>query len=156
MRLRRAQPTESREIRQWIVERHYLRSAPPGFVVALEFVDDAGDRIGAALLGRPTSRSLDAEQWLELTRLFFVDEAPKNTESRALALMRKWVRTWLPKTKALLAYSDPAVGHDGTIYRADGWASFGQTQLSKRGWRNRPGRAGNDTPSRKTRWVRTP
>lgn len=156
MRLRRAQPSESREIRQWIIERHYLRSAPPGYVAALEVLGDSGERIGAMLLGRPTSRALSPDMWLELTRFYLVDQARKNSESQALKLMRKWVRTWVPKTKALLAYSDPCVGHEGTIYLADGWAEFGLTKLSKRGWRNRPNRAGNDAPSRKKRWVRTP
>lgn len=154
--LRRAQPAESREVRAWIMARHYTRSAPPGYIVALEFVD-GGARVGAMLLGRPTSRELDPRAWLELTRMYFVDEAPANTESRALGLMRKWVRTWMPSVKALLAYSDPSVGHRGTVYAADGWAAFGRTRNGNQGWENRPGRRmGGGAPSRKVRWVRTP
>jgi len=139
MNLRRAQPTESREVRAWIMARHYSRTAPPGYAVALEFIEGR-ERVGAMLLGRPTSRELDPRQWLELTRMFFVDAAPANTESRGLALMRKWVRTWLPGIRALLAYSDPSVGHRGTVYIADGWACFGRTRNSGHGWANRPGR----------------
>lgn len=52
---------------------------------------------------------------------------------------------------------DPSIGHDGTVYRADGWASFGRTRNVSQGWSNRPGRRAEDgPPSRKTRWVRTP
>lgn len=158
--LRRAQPSESRELREWIKARHYTKTAPPGYVLALEFLEQNGHgqrRVGAMLLGRPTSRELPADRWFELTRMFFVDEAPPNTESRALALMRRHVRTWHPAIRGLLAYSDPSVGHGGTVYQADGWACFGRTRNSRHGWRTRPGRnAPEGAPSRKVRWVRTP
>lgn len=154
--LRRCQPTESRELRDWIKARHYTKTAPPGYVLALEFVQN-GARVGAMLLGRPTSRGLDPDTWLELTRMFFVDAAPQNTESRALGLMRRHVRIWYPSIRALLAYSDPSVGHVGTVYIADGWACFGRTRNSNHGWRTRPGRnLPTGPPSRKLRWVRTP
>ena len=154
MNLRRAQPSESRDVREWIMKRHYTRTAPPGYRVALEYLE-GWERIGAMLLGRPTSRELDAAVWLELTRMYFVDEAPRNTESHALSMMRRWVRVWMPEIKGLLAYSNPDAGHDGTVYRADGWAPFGRTALSHIGWRSRPGRRA-EVPSRKIRWIRSP
>ena len=154
MILRAGQPSESREIREWIMKHHYTRSAPPGYRVALEFLE-GHDRVGAMLLGRPAARTLDYTRWLELTRMYFVDEAPKNTESRGLAMMRRWVRVWMPEIKALLAYSDPAAGHQGTVYAADNWARFGLTRNSQIGWRTRPNRR-DETPSRKVRWVRSP
>ena len=93
---------------------------------------------------------------LELTRAYLVDEAPKNSESHALSLMRKHVRTWLPGIRLLLAYSDPAAGHTGGIYEADGWAPFGKTTHKRGcGWRSRPNRS-DDPVSPKLRWVRTP
>ena len=156
MNLRRAQPSESREVRAWIMERHYTRSAPPGYAFALEFLDGR-QRIGAMLLGRPASRELDAARWLELTRMFFVDDTPPNVESQGLAMMRRFLRVWVPQTRALIAYSDPSVGHEGTVYDADGWACFGRTRNSAQGWRTRPGRnAPEGPPSRKLRWIRTP
>jgi len=155
MQIRRAQPAESRALAQWIAERHYLRSTPPGFVVALEFLEGR-QRIGAILIGRPASRSYDARYILELTRMFFVDSAPTNTESRALALMRKYIRTWLPTIRLLIAYSDPGAGHSGGVYQADGWASIGRTRKSRGyGWESRPNRAGGSVGP-KIRWVRTP
>lgn len=154
MILRRAQPSESREVREWIVKRHYTGAAPPGFRFALEFIEGR-ELVGAMLLGRPSSRELDPEDWMELTRVCFVDAAPKNTESQGLAMMRRFVRVWVPQTRCLLAYSDPSVGHEGTIYKADGWACFGRTRNSTIGWRTRPNRRA-ETPSRKLRWVRTP
>jgi hypothetical protein len=155
MALRRAQPSESREIAAWIKERHYTKRTPPGYVVALEFIDGRS-RIGAMLLGRPASRKIDQSRVLELTRMYFVDEMQGNTESRALGLMRRFVRTWLPNVRLLVAYSDPSVGHSGSIYEADGWAQFGETgKKSGYGWRSRPNR-NNDPVTSKLRWLRTP
>lgn len=153
--LRKAEPGEGRSLMAWIAERHYLKCCPPGYIAALEFL--AGqERVGAMLLGRPTSRELDPRQVLELTRMYFVDHAPRNTESRALAMMRAWVRKWMPHVRLLLAYSDPAQGHTGTVYAADGWAPFGRTKHARGcGWRSRAGR--RDQPvTPKQRWVRTP
>lgn len=153
---RRCQPSESRELHDWIGARHYTGGAPPGYRLALEFTLD-GQRVGGMLLGRPAGGGLDDELWLELTRVYFVDETPPNVESQGLALMRKIVRTWLPKVRGLVSYSDPEQGHAGTIYGADGWAPFGMTRNGSKGWKNRPGRKGPDgPPSRKIRWVRTP
>lgn len=157
MNLRRLQPSESRELRSWLVERHYLGSAPPGYRVALEFLQDDA-RIGGMLLGRPSARSLDAKRWLELTRMYFVDVTAPHVESQALSKMRRWVRIWMPEVRGLLAYSDPAAGHRGIVYLADGWAPFGITKArhDQAGWNSRAGRAGENGYSRKQRWVRTP
>lgn len=153
--LRRAQPSEARFVKEWIKARHYTRRTPPGFVQALEFVNGR-EVIGAMLIGRPCGRSPYLDRWLELTRMYFVDEAPKNSESRGLAMMRRHVRIWLPNIRMLIAYSDPSQGHEGTVYEADGWAPAGMTEhKTGYGWRSRPNR--NDDPvTPKLRWIRTP
>ena len=153
--IRRCQPSESRELLAWIKARHYTKRCPPGFVLALEFLQGR-ERVGGMLLGRPGARSLNADLVMELTRMYFVDEAPTNTESRGLALMRRFIRTWLPGVRLLLAYSDPSNGHTGMVYGADGWAPFGLTTHKRGyGWKSRPNR--NDDPvCPKQRWVRTP
>jgi hypothetical protein len=157
MRLRRTQPSESRELSAWIKARHYTKRCPPGYVLALEFQDGCyGNRIGGMLLGRAGSKSVDQDRILELTRMYFVDDTEPFVESRGLAMMRKYVRTWLPQIRLLLAYSDPSQGHEGKVYEADGWAMFGRTTHKKGyGWKSRPNR--NDDPvCVKIRWVRTP
>lgn len=155
MHMRRAQPAESRALRAWIVERHYTETAPPGFAFVLEALLD-NERVGALMFGRPAARELDADLWLELTRMVFVDETPAHVESRGLALARRYIRRWQPNVVGLIAYSDPSVGHDGVVYRADGWAPFGRTRNSRSGWSTRPGRKppAGERPSRKQRWVR--
>lgn len=155
MILRRCQPSETREVMAWIKARHYLRSTPPGCVAVVEFLEGK-ERVGAAIIGRPSARSLDADRVLELNRLLFVDQAPKNTESRALGMIRAFVRKWFQGVRLLISYSDPAQGHTGCIYEADGWAPFGKTtHKTGYGWRSRPNRSA-DPVTPKTRWVRTP
>jgi len=134
---------------------HYLQSCPPGFIFVLEFTEGR-ELVGAMLLGRPAPKEYDADIILQLHRVYFVDEAPKNTESHGLAMMRRYVRTWLPGIRLLLSYSDPTEGHKGTIYDADGWARFGMTkEVWGYGWKSREGRR-DQKCSKKQRWVRTP
>jgi len=155
LNMRRTQPTESRELSAWIKQRHYTQRCPPGFVLALEFTCGS-QRVGGMLLGRCAARKIDPATILELTRMYFIDEMPLNTESRGLSMMRRHIRTWLPAVRLLVAYSDSSVGHEGKVYEADGWAQFGQTgKKTGYGWKSRPDR--NDDPvTSKLRWVRTP
>lgn len=155
LHLRRAQPAEALASKAWIAERHYLQSAPPGFVHVYEFTL-GGDLVGGAILGRTSARQYDPDRILEVTRFFFVDETPRHVESKGLAMMRKHVRVWLPAIRLLIAYSDPAQGHEGTIYEADGWCPLGMTEGAwGSGWGSREGRRAQPV-SKKRRWVRTP
>jgi hypothetical protein len=153
--MRRAQPSETADLKEWIGDHHYLASAPPGFIFLLEFIEGP-QRVGGMILGRPAARQYDPNSIMQLHRVFFVDEMPKNTESKALATMRKFVRVWYPTIRLLLSYSDPEQGHAGTIYAADGWCPLGMTDGAwGYGWASRQNR--RDQPiSKKQRWVRTP
>lgn len=152
---RRCQPSESRARKEWIAERHYLESAPPGFVNVYEFLIRR-ELVGGAILGRPSAKQYDPDLILEVTRFFFVDDTPPHVESRGLALMRRHVRVWLPSIRLLIAYSDPEQGHEGKIYQADGWCPFGITAGAwGYGWKSRQGRR-DQKVSKKQRWLRTP
>lgn len=95
---------------------------------------------------------------IQLYRVFFVDETDHCIESQALAMARKHIRTWLPHIRLVLSYSDPSVGHEGTIYDADGWCELGKTkERNDYGFQTHKGR--NRTKKHvtpKIRWVRTP
>lgn len=154
MHLRRAQPSETRDLKEWIAANHYLECCPPGFVQMLEFTE--GKRlIGGMLIGRPSAKTYDPDKILQLHRMFFIDETPRCVESQALAMMRKHVRIWLPQIRGLLSYSDPTVGHAGTIYEADGWCPLGLTNERADRWQSRAGRR-EQRKTRKMRWFRTP
>lgn len=160
MMVRRCQPSEVGDLMVWTGENHYRGCTPPGCVCGLEIMDGA-DRIGALILGRPSAPAFNGigyavDKLLELTRMYLVDDTERFAETKALAMMRKHVRTWIPQVKLLLAYSDPSVGHEGTIYEADNWVPFGMTgKITGKGWNSRPGRKPTMSES-KQRWVRMP
>jgi hypothetical protein len=57
---------------------------------------------------------------LELRRMAIDSSAPKNTASRMLGWMRRWIEKNLPHITHLVSYQDTDV-HSGTIYKASGW-----------------------------------
>lgn len=136
---------------KWIIERHYLHSAPAGAKLRLWVCDDTGKIIGAMMWGRPTARTYNSNIILELTRLCLVDDTEHCAESKAIAMARKYIRKHIPEIKGLLSYSSTKENHRGTVYLADNWFPVGQTRASS--W-NKDGRKNIDT-SHKTRWVRS-
>ncbi len=145
----------STELDRWIAARHYLRSTPAGAVLRLEIQDDAGQRIGGMLWGRPVSPKLDQVHLLELTRMYMVDETEANAESRALSMARRYIRKHYPHIRGLIAYASTGEGHSGTIYQADGWFKIAETAARSRGWSSRSGRTDRDL-SPKLKFCRTP
>lgn len=101
-----------------------------------------GDKlIGVAVYGFPVGRQtvksitpeLQNNEVLELTRLWLVDDAPKNSESYFLGRTFDWLRK-NTKTKVLISYSDPMQGHVGTIYQATNWLYQGNNTMLVRGY----------------------
>lgn len=155
MQIRRAQPSETRALKDWIAAGHYLQSCPPGWVHLYEFTEGR-ELIGGMLIGRPSAKSYNPDKILQLHRMFFIDETARFVESHGLSIMRKRVRTWLPQIKGLLSYSDPTQGHEGTVYEADNWCPLGLTdEPSEVGWKSR-GETRHESKTRKMRWFRTP
>ncbi|PYI57046.1 hypothetical protein DLM86_00940 [Paenibacillus flagellatus] len=105
--------------------------------------------------GRPTARTIDQDSMLELTRMYLIDGTEPFAESKALALARKHIRKHMPGIKGLVSYSSTGQGHEGTIYKADGWFPIGKTRKRREGWSSRPDRADRDL-AQKVRWVRSP
>ena len=146
--------SHSEQVDEWLKERHYLASTPPGAKLRMWILDDSGETIGAMMWGRPSARLLDKDTLLELTRMFFIDDTEPFVESRALAMARKLIRKYMPQTKGLIAYSSTKEGHDGIVYKADNWFQFGKNQGDRWTRKNRQ-RADIDT-SPKIRWLRSP
>ena len=163
----RMQEEHTETIDNWIKERHYLRSVPPGARLRLAFYDDIARTaykpykiiveerlIGAMMWGRPSARLLNQETILELTRMFFIDDTEHCIESKALAMARKYIRKRLPKIRGLLAYSSTGENHKGIIYSADNWFQFG---IGKgHNWNSKSRTRKNIDNSDKIRWLRSP
>lgn len=132
-----------------------MASTPAGAVIRMEFLDDAGRRIGAMMWGRPVSPKVDQKHTLELTRMYFVEDTEHCAESKALGMARKYIRKHYPHIRGLIAYCSTAEQHEGIIYQADGWFLVSKSDSLKGSWENRPGRTNRDL-SQKLKYARSP
>lgn len=109
-----------------------------------------------AIWTQPIIRAMCDGQTIELRRLAISDEAPPNTASRMLGVMRRLVPRKFPQIRRMISYLAVDV-HAGTIYRASGWKPVGEI-VAARPQRfsnvNRATRATGplQTTSRKQRW----
>ncbi len=85
--------------------------------------------VGVAQFGPPMDRSkliglVRDTKWndmLELNRLALIDNTPRNTESRFLAVCFKLIRKHAPNVEWVVSFADATQCGDGTIYRAAGF-----------------------------------
>lgn len=103
-------PSSLARINQTLRRDHYLGETSRG--VAWE------DRLGCLVVASPTSRRLPRE-WLELSRWCL--NGTKNGGSMQWARVRRWLLDRFPLATTVVSYSDPSVGHTGSLYRACGW-----------------------------------
>ncbi len=125
-------PVSSATARALVVERHYLRRAPP---VSYAFgLYSGGELVGVCTFGVPPSRHLQKsacperpEAVIELNRLWVDDAMPRNTESwfvsRALKLLPPLI---------VVSYADTAAGHAGYVYRALNFRYAGWTDMERK------------------------
>lgn len=60
-------------------------------------------------------------EFVELNRMAFSDNLPRNSESRALAIAMKLLKKHAPQLKWVISFADATQCGDGTIYRAAGF-----------------------------------
>lgn len=74
----------------------------------------------SAIWSNPVAQALPQLTWLELRRFAISQDAPKNTASRMLAVMKRIIKQKLPEVIKLISYQD-CEAHKGIIYKAAGW-----------------------------------
>ena len=74
-----------------------------------------------AVWSTPIAISLDNGMAFELRRMAIHGDAPKNTASRMISIMCKWLKKNTHYCR-LISYQDTSV-HTGTIYKASGWVN---------------------------------
>jgi hypothetical protein len=85
-------------------------------------------QFGPSLDKRKIQRLVSGTQWhefIELNRLAFTDNLPRNSESRALAIGMRLLRKHAPQIKWVATFADGTQCGDGTIYRAAGFILTG-------------------------------
>lgn len=96
----------------YLGELHYLGSTGRGFGWSDEF--------GVLVLAKPTSRRLPQDgTWLELVRWCLTGE--RNGGSRQWKRVVRYLRREKPEVTTVVSYSDPSVGHTGSLYKACNW-----------------------------------
>jgi hypothetical protein len=125
-------PVDAVTARTICQKRHYSKAYPAGSM--LNFGIFVGDRLlGVAVLGAGPANlyrlfsGASRQEIICLTRLWLDDRLGRNSESRTLAVIIRSLRKNLPGIKAIVAYSDPAAGHSGVIYRAAGFFFLGES-----------------------------
>jgi hypothetical protein len=122
----------SAEVRELIVERHYLHSLP-GVVRRCYAVRHGDELVGACIFtagARHSHRLLAGARPADvatLARFWMTDDLPPNNESRVVSLILRELRRE-GAYKLLVSFADPAAGHVGTIYQASGWTYLGTTE----------------------------
>jgi hypothetical protein len=88
-----------------------------------------GEYYATAIWSSPVAqnRFKHGKQMLELRRMAISNECPKNTATRMLSFMRKYIATFMPDIALLISYQDTEV-HFGTIYKADNWQAVSESQ----------------------------
>lgn len=64
-------------------------------------------------------------EFLELNRMALIDNTPKNTESRFIAITIKILKKQYPFLRLIISFADACQCGDGTIYRASGFKLMG-------------------------------
>jgi hypothetical protein len=94
--------------------------------------------LGVAVLGVGPANihrmfeSAQPHQVVCLSRFWLDDRLGRNSESRVLSVILRQLRKHQSSIKAVVAYSDPMAGHDGTIYRAAGFTYLGMSTAMPR------------------------
>lgn len=95
---------------------HYL--GPARMAKHVFVAERSGVVVAAQCWKSPTSRRLPTD-WLELCRWVLTERAGPNAGSMMSAWAARQLRALGYTT--LISYSDPSVGHTGSLYRASGW-----------------------------------
>lgn len=99
-----------------------------------ELIDDSsGEMLGVSIFGTPCGANVISaygEGTIELRRLCLIDATPKNSESYFISKCLKMLKK--EKVTKVISYSDPNVGHKGTIYRAANFEYLGKQKGSPR------------------------
>lgn len=94
------------------------------FGVFLDGKLEGAMQFGPSLDKRKTQCLVDGTGWnnfLELNRMAFSDQLPRNSESRALGVAMRLIKKHYPHIEWVISFSDGTQCGDGTIYRASGF-----------------------------------
>ena len=77
------------------------------------------------LLERYVKEPITIDEYLELNRFSMADSEGKNSESQAISLGIKWIKTFRKDIRLLVSYAGRKEGNYGYIYQATNWEYLG-------------------------------
>jgi len=135
-----------------VARLHRHLKPPPSGLFGLEVLVD-GWPVGWAIVGRPVSRLLDTEGWVEVTRVAVpavADGGPRN----GCSIVYGWVGRWGRRENCrVLTYT--RVDESGAALRGAGWIETGRTEARRNGtpW-SRPSRVRSAAEAERVQKIR--
>ena len=117
------------DIRHLMEVFHYKKGNMGGGISTCFAMYLDGNMVGGSVMGLPRHQKKYPKA-IDIRRMVCTDASPKNSESYFIGQIRKWIRN-NTDYENILSYSDPTVGHFGTIYKASGFYNAGNTNSSK-------------------------
>lgn len=124
---------------EMVVKNHYLHrkcSASYSFGI---FNNDTDEMLGCVIFGTPASRFVqkgicgndEADNVIELTRLWIDDSVGKNAESFLISQGLKWMKENNVKQDIIVSFSDTGFGHYGCVYQSTNFLYTGTNHIQK-------------------------
>lgn len=121
-----------------IKQNHYSKTVNFGTKYTLGIFSEQFGLCGVIQLGwgvnssktKNLVRDTKIKEYLELNRLWVSDILPKNSESKIISLMFKWIKENDKNIKWIISFADGVMGKVGTIYQA---TNFLYTGYNKKG-----------------------
>lgn len=75
---------------------------------------------------RSVVKGTELDEYLELNRMWLSDEAPRNSESKAIAYSIKYIKRKYPRVKWIQSFADERCGKHGIVYQAANFQYHGE------------------------------
>ena len=128
-------PIPSKQAEQLVRQVHYsgkvVQNSQVHIGVFLHGKLEGAMQFGPSLDKRKVQGLVEGTGWnefIELNRMAFTDNLPRNSESRALGVAMRLLRKHAPHLKWVISFADACQCGDGTIYRASGFVLTGIKQ----------------------------
>ena len=140
-------PLSLKEANKFVLDYHRHHKPVQGHKFSIGVIDNDGKLVGAAIVGRPVARMIDAKKVLEVTRL--VTDGSKNACSMLYsAAARVAKELGYEKIQTYILEDEP-----GISLKASGW-NFETNTTKNHSWNNRSDRRSDQPGGIKQRWAK--
>jgi hypothetical protein len=119
-------------VKHLFLNYHYLKSMPAGIMAVYGLFDNMnlGIAIGGAVFCN--GRIQYDKKYIEFSRMFLLNDLPKNSESNFIAKCMKALHKKYPSYLGIVTWADSNRGHNGTIYKAANFTFDGMSRPVKK------------------------